>query len=261
MKQLHPKIQALRNAVGYKPIHFFYPRQKEYQSIPVETRSVKNDSTDERLIKQYFCIFGIPDDYRTIPIKGCFSKSLQDRGPESNAKGYKITVLNQHVQSDPLCLPTVLKEDNIGLYGEYRPDEGIPGNDALVIRVKNGTINQGSYGFNYVWDKMEYDETTDMILMKEVDLFEVSPVTIGSQKETYVKRSSSGEFVDEFLEEEMEDFIKQIPRRLHLELRTLINRHITLAKSQPLEQSQKALEDGKPQQDGLYDYLLKNLNK
>lgn len=258
---LHPKIQALRNSIGHKPIHYFYPTRKSYDSIPEEQRAVKTDSTDDRIIKQYFCIFGIPDDYGTIPIKGCFSKSLQERGPESNAKGYRITVLNQHCQSDPLCLPTILKEDKIGLYGEYRPDEGIPSNDTLVIRVKNGTINQGSYGFNYIWEKMEYDDATDMILMKEVNLFEVSPVTIGSQKETYIKRSANGEMADEFLAEETEDIIKQIPRKLQLELRTIIDRHISLAKLQPLEQRQKALEDGKPQQEDLYDYLLKNLNK
>lgn len=260
MNRLHPKIEALRNAVGHIPIHHFRPNQSLYSKQPESVRAIRRSSdTNSREIEQYFCIFGVPDDYGTVPVKGCFTKSLQERGPESNAKGYKILILNQHNQSEPLCVPTVLKEDDIGLFGRYTPDEGIPSNDALVIRVKNGTINQGSYGFNYVWDKMEYQDSTELILMHEVNLFEASPVTIGSQMDTFVVRSANGTMIDEFLEEETEDFIKQIPRKNQLELRSLIRRHITLAKSQPLETRQTALDNSKPQQESLEDFLLKNL--
>jgi hypothetical protein len=84
-------------------------------------------------------------------------------------------------------------------------------------------------------------------------------VTFGSCSETYVKRNSDGKFIDEFLIEETEDLIKQLPRQFHLELRNLIDRHITLAKSQPLEIRQKALDDFKPQHESLEEFLLKNL--
>lgn len=257
---LHPKIQALRNSVGHIPIHYFYPTRSKYEALPLAQRAATTSSNDgDRLIKQYFCIFGIPDDYGTVPVKGCFAKSLNDRGVESKSS-YKITVLNQHDQREPLCKPSVLIEDEIGLYGEYTPDEGIPSNDNLVKRVKNGTINNGSYGFNYIWDKMEYVEDTGLILMKEVDLFEVSPVTIGSQQETFVVRGANGEYIDKTLEYDTEYLLKQIPRQYHLEFRTIINRHISLAQQQPLETRQKALGEGKPKQVGIdFDYLLKKL--
>jgi HK97 family phage prohead protease len=250
MLKLHKKIEALRNSVGSSPIHRFYPT-KQLKT----TRSPKVDA-NSRLIKQYFCIFGVPDDYGTVPVKGCFSKSLEERGPDSKSN-YKIVVLNQHDQCDPLCIPKILIEDQVGLYGEYEPDQ-IPSGDRLITQVRSGTINQGSYGFNYIWDKMEYDSETELIMMKECNLFEVSPVTIGSQKETFVKRSTTGIMVDEFLEEETEDLIKQLPRKYHLELRSLIDRHISLAQIKP---EKKPLDEDEPQHGKVidFDYLFSKL--
>lgn len=250
MITLHPKIQALRDAVGHRPIHYFYPKRSEFEKKPIEVRSPKPKSDNERLIQQYFCIFGIPDDYGTVPVKGAFQKSLDERGPNTKAN-YKILALWMHDRRDPLCVPNVLKEDEVGLYGEYEPDQ-VPSGDRCVLQVRSGTINQGSYGFNYIWDKMEYVEDTGLILMKEIELLEVSPVSIGSQKETFVVRAPNGEFTDEFLEEETEDLIKQLPRKYHLEIRTLIDRHITLAELKPLEQKRQALGNDKPKQ-GLED--------
>lgn len=253
---LHPKIQALRNSIGHKPIHYFTAKSSTEKGLTVATRAPKYESGGERLIKQYFCIFGIPDDYGTVPVKGCFAKSLEERGPNTNATA-KIVVLNQHDQKDPMCLPNVLKEDETGLYGEYEPDP-VPSGDRLVTQIRRGTINNGSYGFNYVWDKMEYQDETGLILMKECNLYEVSPVTLGSQKETFVVRSSDGQFIDEHLEEETEDMIKMLPRKHHLEIRSLINRHITLANMQPIEkvtvEKQAAAVKGID-----YNYLLNNL--
>lgn len=257
---LHQKIQELRNSVGHEPIHYFYPSRAAIEKKPMEVRLAHVSEENPRLIKQYFCIFGVADDRGTVPMKGSFKKSIEERGPNSKST-YKITVLNQHDQREPLCLPSVLREDEIGLYAEYTPDEGIQANDNLVLRVKRGTINNGSYGFHYVWDKMEYDEKKDVIYMYEQELFEVSPVTIGSQQGTFVVRAANGLMIDEFLEEDTENIIKQVPRKHQLELRTVINRHISLAKSQPLEETRKALDEDKPKQVGLdLDYIVSKLN-
>lgn len=253
VKTLHPKIQALRNSIGHIPIHYFMPSRKAYESLPEEKKMVRESSGDDREIKQYFAIWGVPDDYGTQPVKGCFAKSISERGPGSSAPN-KIVVLNQHDQKCPLCLPTELLEDEIGLYGRYTPDPDIEENDTLVKRVKRGTINGGSYGFNYVWDKMEYDDKTDTIMMIDTILYEVSPVTIPSQLGTKVIRSVRGGVDDKFLEEETEELIKQLPRKYHLELRSLISRHISLAKTQPNKQSRNSLKTSKPKQRGEIDY-------
>lgn len=257
---LHPKVLELRNKVGYQPIYHFVPQKKAWDSKPLDIRSIKPAKKEgDRLIQQYFCIFGVPDDYGMVPVKGCFSKSIEERGPNSSSN-YKIVVLNQHDQRDPLCIPLVLKEDEIGLYGEYEPDP-MPSGDRLLMQVRRKTINNGSYGFNYVWDKMEYDDDTGLIFNKESELYEVSPITIGSQIETFVVRGNNG-WKDELLEEETEDLIHQLPRKYHLELRTLITRHISLAKLQPDELRQNPLEKrNKPRKQGGLDIkkLLKHL--
>lgn len=256
-KKMHPKILELRNKVGYKPIYEFTPSRKKYEEIDAKYKNpVVNEDENPRKIKQYFCIWGVPDDYGTRPIRGCFGKSISERGPESNATN-KIIVLNQHDQRNPLCKPLVLKEDEIGLYGEYIPDEGITSNDELVLRVKKGTINGGSYGFDYVWDMMEWNEKDDCIDMHESILFEVSPVSIPSQLGTFVVRSK--EFNEE-LQKDTNELLKKIPRALQLEMRSLISRHISLAQQEPNEQMQNSLKKGKSKNTGIdYQYLIDNL--
>lgn len=261
LKSLHPKVLELRRSLGNSPIRYAYRKTPLVQPEAIREMNSKRDDND-RTLKQYFCIWGVKDDYGTVPIKGCFSKSINERGPESNAT-YKITALYAHSQRDSVGLPKVLKEDEIGLYGEVPILEGIQVCDELVIRHKRGVCNNGSYGFNYIWDKMEYDDKQDAILMKECDLFELSFLTIGSQTGTYGVRGSDGIYTDSFLDEDTEALIKKIPRKEQLELRSLIERHITLAQNQPLEQMQQALNEGKPKQgsSGLYDYLLKKLKQ
>ena len=89
--------------------------------------------------------------------------------------------------------------------------------------------------------------------------FEISFVTIGAQKETFGVRGKDGIYTDEFLLEETEELIKKVARKDQLELRTLIDRHITLAKNQPREQEQNALDNNEPKQGFIdYDYLTLN---
>lgn len=253
-QSLHPKILELRNKVGTSPFHRSKPIEQ-----PIEIRQMMQSTENPRLLKGYFAVWGEIDDYRTRPVKGCFSKSIEERGPSSKST-YKITMLWQHRQDEPLCKPIILREDEIGLYAEYIPDEGIATCDRAVIQVRSGTVNNGSYGFNYIWDKMKYNEKDDCIDMYECNLFELSPVTIPSQTGTFAVRGSDGKFTDDFLLEETEELIKQIPRKYHLELRSLIDRHIALAQIQPLEQRQIALKDSKPKQGGIdYNFLLKNI--
>lgn len=254
MKQLHDKIKELQLRIGHAPI--------AYSSFRFESRAKVDDNT--RLIKAYFAVWGVPDNIGTVCVRGCFSKSLQERGPGTQAK-QKILVLYMHDQRDPLCVPTILQEDDYGLYGEFTPDDGVPSGDRTVTQVRSGTINQFSFGFNYVWDKMEYDDQRKVVLMKECDLYEVSPVSIGSNKETFAVRSiTNPEQEVEFLREETEDFIKACPRGRQLELRQLIERHISLAKSEPLEELRRALGKDKPIEDGLsvmYKSILNEIKK
>lgn len=217
---------------------------------------------ESRTVKGYLAVFGIPDTYRTVAVKGCFAKSIQERGPQSQSK-QKIAYLWQHDPRDPIGQFTVLQEDDYGLYFEAVLDE-VPSGERALRQIKSGTINQFSYGFDYIWDKMEYEEVRDVVLMYEVNLMEGSPVTFGSNAETYAIRSKQDyENQKNILDLDTEDFISSIPRSKQLELRQLIARQISLAKVQPNELRQISLTPNEPSEQvaeiGGYKLNLKQL--
>jgi len=239
MSKLHPKIADL---------------QKRYQSpfwtgiSAMDTRKLNNNETDTRTIKAYYCMFGQVDDRGTQFLKGAFKRSIEERGPKSNAK-YKITVLWQHDVRDPIGMPTILEEHDEGLYAEFEPDD-VPNGERALKQIRSGTINNFSFGFKPMWDKMEYDSDKDAIIIMEAELLELSPVTMGSNMNTHSVRGATEE-TDVFLFEETEDFIRSIPRKQQLELRQLIDRHRSDACTKPTSPNQAGSID--------YKYLLNNL--
>lgn len=204
-----------------------------YTGMEVDTDGKLSASDEDRTIKGYLVVWGVRDTYGTIFVKGCCAKSIQERGPQSQSK-YKITGLWQHDQKDPIGQFSVLKEDDYGLYFELLTDAGVPSAERAVIQVRSGTINQFSAGFNYIWDKVEYDEETDSLLLKEVILMEGSAVTIGSNHETYAIRTLEDfELQNDYLRSETEQFIKTLAPNKQLEARQLFTRTTSLAQAKP----------------------------
>jgi len=233
---LHNKIKELQLRAA--PIN--------YSSTVVDAKG--NLTEDGKGGKAYFCIWGVRDTYGTSFMKGCFSKSIRERGPESSAN-QKIAFCWQHDVKDPIGRFLVLREDDMGLYGEWEFDdvECVPSAKRAKAQIGSGTINGYSFGFEYLWDKMEYDEPTDTIVIKEAELYEGSPVTFASIKETKTVRSMDDlESEKSFLDDDTAEFIKGIPRSKQLELRQLIARHISLAKVKPDELRHNPLKLNEP---------------
>lgn len=250
---MHPKIKELQLRAA--PIN--------YSSTVVDAKG--NLTEDETGGKAYFCVWGKRDTYGTAFMKGCFSKSISERGPESSAN-QKIAFCWQHDVRDPIGRFLVLREDETGLYGEWEFDdvEAVPSAKRAKSQIRSGTINGYSFGFEYIWDKMEYDEQSDTILVKEAELYEGSPVTFAAIRETKTIRSIV-EFDSEksILDEDTNEFIKTIPRSKQLELRQLIARQISLAKVKPDELRQHPLNPNEPTEQiaeiGGYKLNLKQL--
>lgn len=263
MKKLHPKVLELRKSLDSSPFRkaMNFDQPKNVRSLNVRAAGSTDDN--DRLIKAYHCIFGMKDSYGTIFNKGCFAKSIEQRGPDSSAN-YKIAVLYMHDQKDPLCIPKVLKEDEIGLYSEWEPDD-VPSGNRTVKQVRSGTINNFSFGFNYLWDERSttWNDELEAIMVNECMLLELSPVTIGGQLETYAVRGADGKYTDDYLLEDTEDLIRAVPRAKQLELRQLIDRHISLAKFNALELRHTDVEETKPIEKASkidLNYITKNLN-
>lgn len=248
METLHSKVKELQLRAA--PV--------TYTSAPADYKL----NTEDRTIKGYLSVFGVRDSFGTVFVRGCFAKSINDRGPQSNSK-YKIPLLWQHDMRDPIGRITVLQEDDYGLYFEAEIDDVPNGNRALT-QVRSGTINQFSHGFDYIWtdEAIRYDEKTDSFLLSEVILWEGSAVTRGSNHETFAIRSTEDyEQAMQELREDTEALISQIPRKHQYELRQLITRHTSLAKAKPQEETLNALRQAEPiTERGVdYQFLINNL--
>jgi len=154
---------------GLRPVYFKTAQSFEF------------DRT-KRQVSGYLAAFGNKDSDDDILIRGCFAKSLQDRGVQSTT-ARKIAYLKYHDFKLPLGRFTTLTEDEKGLYFEAEIDNTALGDETL-IQYASGTLNQHSIGYRYIWDKVEYDKETDTYIVKEVNLFEGSVVVMGANENT-----------------------------------------------------------------------------
>jgi HK97 family phage prohead protease len=167
-----------------------FKAQRDLFKNPVSTlldaERAKLEITSDRKVKGYAIVWGSKNDYNEIVLKGATLNSLNARGVGSTS-GNPILVLNQHRQTEPLCKPTMLMEDDYGLYFEGDVIEGVGYADEVVNQVNQGVLRQLSYGFNYIWDKTEYDATQDAYILKEIKLGEISLVTFSSDENAQLR--------------------------------------------------------------------------
>jgi len=255
MKVVHKKIAELK--LRANPVNF--------TEVPIKTRGLIQSNFEEdlnnRIISGYLLVWGTVNMHGEMFLRGCAAKSIQERGPGSNAN-YKITFLRQHNQDEALCVFGELVEDDYGLRFRSKPLDNVPWADHVLTQVRSGTLNQFSAGFNYVWDKTEWDGEANngqgAIICKEIDLFEGSIVTIGSELNTMVLRSAE---TTELFFDEIEDFIKALPRKHQLQARQYFTKLKTLIDFEPDKQRANTLKEDKPDTGaGInFDYLIANL--
>jgi HK97 family phage prohead protease len=228
-----------------KPIH--------YKSLGVSDFKVDEGS---RTISGYAAVWNNIDDARDMLLKGCCSKSITERGPESTTNR-KIAFLWQHHMSNPVGRIVKLLEDETGLYFEVIIDK-IPEGDRTLTQLKSGTLNQFSIGYMYVWNNCEWDSAKDCFVVKEINLFEVSVVTMGANEETGFEGMKSADIESERNQilRDTERAIKGLPYETQIEIRQLISKHIALAEAVPT----KSHKQGEPQ-DGFDFSLLSNAFK
>lgn len=194
-----------------------------FQVKSIEAKELVHNS-ESRKISGYAAVFGNKDKAGDILIKGCFAKSIAERGPESSAKD-KIIHLWMHDMKEPVGKITALKEDDHGLYFEAEISK-IPQGDRYIEQLRDGTLNQFSIGFKYVWDKVEYDEERDAFIVKEVVLYEISAVSIGCNGETEFLDFKSDENAYKLFDKEISEALKGVENKL--QIMQLINKAISL---------------------------------
>lgn len=215
----------------------------QYKTFSIYAKEVNYDN-ESRTISGYAAIFGNKDKAGDILIKGCFSKSIQDRGPESAAND-KIIMLWMHNMNEPIGRITVLNEDDKGLYFEAIIDDVPRGNQAIK-QLESGTLNQFSIGYQYVWENCEYDAEKDAFIVKEVKLHEISVVSIGCNGETEylgLKTVENAERVYEELVGEIAEVCSGMNAQKQMKIQGIISKAMSLASFKP-ESRKTTLKEG-----------------
>jgi HK97 family phage prohead protease len=222
----------------------------QYKTFSINSKDVNYDS-ESRTISGYAAVFGNKDKAGDILIKGCFSKSIQDRGPESAAND-KIIMLWMHNMNEPIGRITVLNEDDKGLYFEAIIDDVPRGNQAIK-QLESGTLNQFSIGYQYVWENCEYDAEKDAFIVKEVKLHEISVVSIGCNGETEylgLKTVEDAERVYEELVGEISEVCSGMSAPKQQKIQRIISKVISLSSFKPENRKESSLEGQKADMHG-----------
>ncbi len=155
---------------------------KQRLDVPLTIKSV----SDAGEFEGYGSVFGVEDSYGDVVVPGAFAKSLQNWA----VKGRLPAMLWQHDMSEPIGIYTEMREDKTGLYvkGQLLIDV-----DPLAKRahghMKVGSITGLSIG--YMLKDWEYDRDKEVFLLKEIDLWEVSPVTFPANDEARISEVKS----------------------------------------------------------------------
>jgi HK97 family phage prohead protease len=149
----------------------------EYKAVPTE---FKASSTNEGVYEGYFSIFGNMDDgYDVIP-QGAFAKTIQERAK-------RIKVFYAHDWQKLIGpAPDVLQEDSRGLYAKGKLTlASFWGNEVWQL-MKDNALNEGSIGFETIPGQVDF-RSDGARMLKEVKLYEISPVPLGMNPLTEVQ--------------------------------------------------------------------------
>ena len=155
---------------------------KQRLDIPLKIKSVSETGEFEG----YGSVFGVEDSYSDVVVKGAFQKSLAAWAE----KGRMPSMLWQHKMSEPIGIYTEMKEDDHGLYVKGRLL--IDGDDLAKrahAHAKAGSLGGLSIGF--ILKDWEYDSQKGVYLLKEIDLWEVSLVTMPANDEARISEVKS----------------------------------------------------------------------
>lgn len=230
--------------------HTIAQKRREAPVVSFVNAQGELEVTDDRRIKGYAIIWGKVNEHKERLHKGCCERSIREHGPGSSSK-YKIKFLNNHDPKEPCALIEVLKEDETGLYFETAPFDDVPWANNLLTQIRSKTIDNYSYGFDYVFQegKMKWNDDEGLWDLYEIRLFEISAATIPSGLETYTVRNKR---------DIIEEFIISLPASKRMEARkifALVQQEKSKSGMKPTQTSNKPPNKRKAID---YNFLTKN---
>jgi HK97 family phage prohead protease len=140
----------------------------EYQvkSFDFEVKATNNNE-----FEGYASVFDNIDSHRDVIEKGAFAKTIKENK--------RVKILWQHDPWSPIGKPIAMSEDSKGLHVKGKISETELGKQAIIL-MKDGVIDELSIGFNTIKD--DWDSKAQVRRIKEVKLWEFSPVTFASNE-------------------------------------------------------------------------------
>jgi HK97 family phage prohead protease len=156
----------------------------EYKATPLEIKA----EGDLGVVEGLYSIFGNQDDGGDVMHKGAFTKTIQERAN-------RVKVFFMHLWDRLIAPPPeILNETDAGLFAKFNLVlDSFWGNEAWTL-IKAGALTEGSIGYEAV--KFDYGEK-GIRNLREVKLFEISPVPLGMNPLTAIRAVKAGALPDE----------------------------------------------------------------
>lgn len=141
-----------------------------------------DDVSEEGKFKGYGSTFGGEgDSYKDVIVEGAFKKTIKNGGRNGNG----IAMLWQHDPHNPIGIWNEITENRKGLYVEGELVLDVQKAKEAYALMKKGAVRGLSIGWDLPRDSdgkatkgsYEFDEESGTRYLKEVDLWEISPVT------------------------------------------------------------------------------------
>ena len=139
--------------------------------------SINIKSKDQMTFEGYASVFGNIDDGGDLMQGGAFTKTIAENM-------HRIKVLYMHQLYSVIGRPLRLEEDSRGLEFEAKISNTTLGRDVMTL-IDDKVITEMSIGYQKV--KSDFDEVRGIRILKEVKLWEISPVTWGMNSEAGIK--------------------------------------------------------------------------
>lgn len=163
--------------------------QTKYITTPFKVKSID----DSGIFEGYGSVFNFIDHSKDVVVPGAFSASLADW----KTKNRMPPILWQHDSRKPIGVYEEIKEDGTGLFvrGKLLVGEVVQATEAHAL-MKAGALSGLSIGYRIIVD--EYDRESGINTLKQLELWEVSPVTFPDNDRARITEIKSIETKREF---------------------------------------------------------------
>lgn len=156
------------------------------------TSESESPAFNETVVEGYAIVWDTVNDYGETCVRGCCAESLKKRGLKGK-EGNQIRFLLQHDSRQILGKLVELKEDDHGLFFRASIYQNLSYSRDAIELIKAGELRQLSYGFRYCFGDGDYEfRPDDVLVLRKIDLQEISLVTFSSDPEAQLRAQRDG---------------------------------------------------------------------